>query len=327
VTVFASGDSEVTGRHVETTPQAIRPAGIGGDINHWVLATLKVVLDRAHEFDVVHSHLEWWSLLLARAVSVPVVSTFHGRLDLPPSRMLFQDPPDGLVAISASQASTHPDVPWTVIHNGLTLGPPPRGVDRGDGLCFIGRVDPEKGIVDAIDVALLSGRRLRIAAKIGTLPWQRDYHENVFLPKMAAAGESVEFLGELGPEERDRLYAESDATLMPGGWPEPFGLVAIESLACGTPVLARRVGGLTEIIREGIDGWFGDDPRALAFQLRRVDELDRSAISASVIDRFSATRMTDGYEALYRRLLDGPHRAEDRLGSPTVRERVTTGHP
>jgi glycosyltransferase involved in cell wall biosynthesis len=114
---------------------------------------------------------------------------------------------------------------------------------------------------------------------------------------------------------------------MPGGWPEPFGLVAIESLACGTPVLARRVGGLTEIIREGIDGWFGDDPRALAFQLRRVDELDRSAISASVIDRFSATRMTDGYEALYRRLLDGPHRAEDRLGSPTVRERVTTGHP
>ena len=118
------------------------------------------------------------------------------------------------------------------------------------------------------------------------------------------AGTSIEFLGELTGDERDALVASSYATLMPGSWPEPFGLVAIESLACGTPILARHVGGLTEIIRDGIDGFFGDDVTQLAFNVPRVAELDREAIRASVIDRFSAKRMADGYEALYRKMLN-----------------------
>ena len=127
------------------------------------------------------------------------------------------------------------------------------------------------------------------------------------MPALEAAGPSVEFLGEISGPERDQLLAESYAALMPGSWPEPFGLAAIEALACGTPVLARRVGGLPEIIRDGIDGFFGDDVAQIAFRVPDVAGLDRQAIRESVIDRFSAARMTDGYEALYRRVLAAAH--------------------
>ena len=136
---------------------------------------------------------------------------------------------------------------------------------------------------------------------------QQAYFENVFMPALKKAGPTVEYLGELAPHDRDRLFAESAATLMPGAWPEPFGLVCIESLACGTPVLARRVGGLPEIIREGVDGFFGDDVTAIAFYADRLDSLDRAAIRARVIDAFSAARMADRYEDLYARITDPTH--------------------
>ncbi len=151
---------------------------------------------------------------------------------------------------------------------------------------------------------MATGRPLRIAAKAGPTAAERDYFDNVFMPALEAAGPSVEFLGELEQAERDLLFAESYASLMPGSWPEPFGLVAIEALACGTPVIARRVGGLPEIIRDGVDGFFGDDAEQLAYQVERVEGLDRAAIRASVIDRFSAGRMTDGYEEIYRTMID-----------------------
>ena len=127
----------------------------------------------------------------------------------------------------------------------------------------------------------------------------------MFQPALEAAGSDVEFLGELTQADRDLLFADSYASLMPGGWPEPFGLVAIEALAAGTPVIARRIGALPEIIRDGVDGFFGDDVMAMAFQVERVGELDREAIRESVIERFSVERMTDGYEAVYRRMLAG----------------------
>jgi glycosyltransferase involved in cell wall biosynthesis len=303
VTTFASADSAVPGRLVGTVPQALRPAGHGGDISGYMLTTMLQVLDRDREFDLIHSHLEWYSLPLRRATRRPVVATFHGRLDLPWSRDAFADRPDGMVAISESQASTHPDVPWTIVHNGLTLGASPFKERRSEALAFVGRVTPEKGIIEAIEIAQRADRPLRIAAKIGPTPTEQAFNDDVFQPALRAAGDRVEFLGELSGPERDALFADSFAVLMPGSWPEPFGLVAIEALACGTPVLARRVGGLAEIIRDGVDGFFGDDVTELAFLVDRVAELDRAEIRASVIDRFSAKRMADGYEALYARML------------------------
>ena len=302
VTVFASGDSDVPCRLVPTVDAALRPAGIEADSSGWFATTVKMVAEQAADFDVIHSHLEWWSVPLARMSSVPVVATFHGRLDLPFADKIFADAPHGMVAISRHQANTHPEVPWTIIHNGLTLDRAPFLEKPGDSFCFVGRVDPEKGITEAMDIALRSGRQLRIAAKVGNMANQRAYYDDVFKPALKKAGKQIEYLGELQPAERDRLFAESYGTLMPGAWPEPFGLVSIESLACGTPVIARRVGALPEIIREGVDGFFGDDAAAMAFYADRLDGLDRTAIRERVVERFSAARMTDRYEELYARM-------------------------
>lgn len=305
VTTFASGDSTVPGRRIATVERALWPAGFDGDPAAHLVRTQLEVLERADEFDLVHSHLEWASLVLARALRVPVVATFHGRLDGAGSADLLRRAAPALVAISRSQAATHPDAPWAaVVHNGLTLPGPPIEAHRGDALCFVGRVAPEKGIVEAIEAARLAGRRLRIAAKVGSRPAERAYHDEVFRPALERAGH-VEFLGELGQADRDRLLAESFATLMPVAWPEPFGLVAIESLASGTPVVARPAGALPEIVRDGVDGAFGDDPAGLARAVDRVGSLDRGEIRRSALERFSAARMTDAYEAVYERVLAG----------------------
>jgi glycosyltransferase involved in cell wall biosynthesis len=322
VTVFASGDSDVPCRLIPTVDRALRPAGIEGDSGPWFAETMDTVTQHEAEFDVIHSHLEWWSVPLARSLTVPVVATFHGRLDLPWADRLLADAPDGMVAISRHQANTHPDVPWTIIHNGLSLEGAPFVQEQGEAFCFVGRIDPEKGVIAAMDIAKRAGRPLRIAAKVGNLANQRGYYEDVFRPALAKGGRSVEYLGELKPAERDQLFAESYATLMPGAWPEPFGLVSIESLACGTPVLARRVGALPEIIREGVDGYFGDDVAAMAFYADRLGGLDRVAIRERVIERFSAARMTDRYEELYARMANrGPEMTE------ALRERLTAVGP
>lgn len=312
VTLFASGDSDTPARLIPTVDQALRPSGVESDAGPWFASTVEAVLAHASEFDVIHSHLEWWGIPLAFASPVPVVSTFHGRLDLPWADRLLRNPPAGLVAISRSQASVHPQVPWTVIHNGLTLDRAPFQAKRSDAFCFVGRVDPEKGIVEAIEIANLTGRPLRLAAKVGNLPRQQVYFEEVFRPALQRAGSNVQYLGELSPEDRDRLFADSYATLMPGAWPEPFGLVSIESLACGSPILARRVGALPEIIREGVDGYFGDDAMGMAYFADRLAALDRRAIRERVIERFSAVRMTDRYEELYRRSLAAERAAPSR---------------
>lgn len=319
VTTFASGDSVVPGRHIETVPEALRPTGYTGDPLPYLQLTLHEVLARVEDFDLIHSHLEWLSLLLARVSPVPVVSTFHGRLDLPWAQRLLADPPRGLVAISQNQADTHPTVPWTaVVHNGLRLDESPLGRRRTEALCFVGRIAKEKGVVEAMDIAREAGRPLRIAAKIAPNGAEHDYYQHVFRPALKAAGSNVEFLGELSQADRDQLFAESHAALMPGSWPEPFGLAAIEALACGTPVIARRIGALPEIIRDGIDGFFGDDVTAMAFKVGRVGDLDRPAIRDSVIERFSVERMTDRYEAVYEELLATPDAIPVGPGNPNA---------
>jgi glycosyltransferase involved in cell wall biosynthesis len=303
VTTFASGDSAVPGRLVPVVPKALRPSGFGGDPWPYFSAELLEVLSRQDDFDVIHIHLEWANVLLARAARTPVVGTFHGRIDAAVGVDVMRHDPGGMVAISRSQASTYPEMRWAgVVHNGLDLTAAPFEQRRSDELVFVGRVAPEKGIVEAIEIAKLAGRRLRIAAKIGNRPDERAYYENVFLPALRAS--DAEYLGEIPGPERDRLIAGAYAVVMPGAWPEPFGLVAIEALATGTPVLSRRVGALPEIVRDGVDGFFGDDAAQLAFLVERVERLDRAEIRRSVLERFSAERMADGYERIYRRRID-----------------------
>jgi glycosyltransferase involved in cell wall biosynthesis len=303
VTTFASGDSRIPGDHVVTVPEALRPAGLADDPTAAFEETVRMVLERAGEFDLIHSHVERWNLELARRTAVPVVSTFHGRLDVPWAKHAFADAPRGLVAISDDQARVHPEADWTVIHHGLTFDLPPMVETPGDAFCFVGRITPEKGILDAIEVARLTGRRLLVAAKVPTLAGEIEYWERTV--ESALVGADVEILGELNEPERDRLVAASRASLIPSAWPEPFGLVVIEALACGTPVLARRSGAIPEILRDGIDGFIGDDAQQLAYFDDRLDDLDRAGIRSSALERFSVGRMVDRYEALYRELLAG----------------------
>ena len=171
----------------------------------------------------------------------------------------------------------------------------------GDYLAFVGRITPEKGVADCIAVAKAAGMPLRMAAKV------YDEHEKVHFAEVvqpAIDDGRVEFLGELGQPERDALYAGAAATLMLGAWPEPFGLVAIESMATGTPVIARRAGALTETIQHGETGFLVDDELEAGLAIRFVRDLDRARVRRRVVERFSPGRMTDEYETTYRSLID-----------------------
>jgi glycosyltransferase involved in cell wall biosynthesis len=301
VTTFASGDSNVPGRHVVTVPRALRPIGFGDDPDASFRRTVELVLEHQDDFDLIHAHLDPWNPELAWRARIPVVSTFHGRLDLSWARDAFRGMPRGLVAISRDQARVHPEADWTVIHHGVTFRPPPLREDPGEDFCFVGRMAPEKGFPDAIEIARLTGRRLMVAAKTPSRQVEIDYHEAVIRPLLGRA--DVTLLGELSEADRDRLVASCRASIVPSAWPEPFGLVVIEALACGTPVLARRAGAIPEILRDGVDGFIGDDAQQLAFLDARLDDLDRGAIQAAALERFAVGRMVDRYEELYRRLL------------------------
>jgi glycosyltransferase involved in cell wall biosynthesis len=193
-------------------------------------------------------------------------------------------------------------VNWVAtIPHGLPLRGMPFGDRAGEYLAVVGRASPDKGIAEAIEVARAAAVPLRIAAK-ALDPAERDYVATYITP---ALGNGVEFLGELGASERDPLMAGALATLMLGAWPEPFGLVAIESLATGTPVIARRAGALPEIVEHGVDGFLVDDLTEAHLAVRLAPELDRARIRERAIERFDVDRMVTAYERLYRTLVAG----------------------
>ena len=314
VVLFASGDSEAPGRHVHTVPISLRAANLDIDPTAAYLRTIQAVLANEDSLDVIHGHLDFWNAPLARAARRPVVATFHGRLDYPQVAAALQGVPAHLVAISRAHAEQPTGVRFdSVVYNGLSLQDMPFGNSPTDELVFIGRMTPDKGIVDAIEVARLSGRRLRIVAKEPYLQDERDYYEAEVKPALRRA--DVEELGELGQADRDRVLASSFALLMPSVWPEPFGLTAIEAMACGTPVVARPSGALPELVREGRDGFLGSDAAEMAAALERVNTLDREVIRREVIDRFSASRMADRYEEIYRLVLAGSGNAPATVSS------------
>jgi glycosyltransferase involved in cell wall biosynthesis len=334
VALVAAGDSEVPYELIKTVDSSLWKTGYDGDVASYMQYTAAIAWDAAPRFDIVHSHLENHTFLLSRYAPVPVVTTLHGRLDtagMPELLETFRDVP--LVAISESQRRWHTEQHWVgTIHHGLPLEAMPFKKEHGDYLAFVGRATPEKGLVEAIELAQQVKMQLRIAAKVHD-PHEKAYFRKVIQP--AIDDGTVEFLGELGPADRDPLYAGARATVMLGGWPEPFGLVAIESMATGTPVIARRAGALTETIDHGETGFLVDDVSEAALAFERVEELDRKRIRANTLQRFSPARMTDQYEEVYRRVIEdhaARHAGTGRgravgPGRPKVAAANGTGHP
>ena len=307
VTVFASGDSRVKAPLVPVVPESLWKNGVQADASPHMERIIEQVARYDAHFDVIHSHLEWHAFDFARSSSVPVVSTLHGRIDTGRTAEVIGAFPDiRLIAISDRQRSFWPNHNWlATIHHGLPFDDTVLGTGQGGYLLFVGRITPEKGLDLAIELARQTRIQLLVVGKV------IDEHEietyRTVVEPAERAGIAT-FLGEVGPPARDGLFADALATVMLGDWPEPFGLVAVESLATGTPLIARRAGALPEIVRNGVDGFVVDDVDAAAAALAELRGLDRARIRADALSRFSSERMVDEYEAVFRRLVQLPTR-------------------
>ena len=328
VTVFAPGDSDLPCRVVPVVPRALWPQGLRGDLTSYLRDTVAIAQEHCADFDVIHSHLDVAGFDLARQCETPVISTLHGRLDIDDTAPVIDRYADiPLVAISESQRRWHPDANWiATIHHGLEFGATPFGDRPGEYLLLIGRLVPEKGIAEAIELARVTGRKLVIAAKAHEATEQALFDETV---RPAIAAGIVDWRGEVDSSTRDGLMAGALATVMLGAWPEPFGLVAIESMATGTPVIARRAGALPELIDHGYNGFLVDDLSEASLAVQRVGRLDRRAVSAYARGRFSVERMAARYEGVFRQFLADHDRApahrpgrEGRRTAPPAKDRV-----
>jgi glycosyltransferase involved in cell wall biosynthesis len=302
VTLFAPGDSKVPYELVPSVPHSLWNNGFRDDASSYIEATVGLAWEHVDRFDLIHSHLDTAGFTMARHCGTPVLTTLHRRLDTGGAADMidsFDDVP--LVAISESQKRWNPNANWiATIHHGLDFSDTPQSTKGGEYLLVVGRIAREKGIAEAIEVAIRTDRPLVMAAKVYDKREERLFDDWV---KPHIESGVVDWQGEVDPAQRDELMAGALATLMLGAWPEPFGLVAIESMATGTPVIARRAGANTETVRHGMSGFLVDDIDEAVLAVNRAGNLDRAAIASYARDTFSAERMITQYEDAYATVL------------------------
>jgi glycosyltransferase involved in cell wall biosynthesis len=304
VTLFASGDSETAADLVAVTPRALRLDDQCVDqMAHHVLL-LERVRQMADRFDVLHFHIDYLHFPLSRRMSVPHATTLHGRLDLPDLQPLYREFSDApVISISDAQRTPLPGAGWVAtVPHGLPMDLY-RGHDAPDDyLAFIGRISPEKGVDRAIEIARQSGLTLRIAAKVDDV--DRAYFEKQIEPLLKDKG--VEFVGEIGERDKDGFLGRARALVFPIDWPEPFGLVMIEAMACGTPVIAFPAGSVREVLEDGVTGFIVEGVDEAAAAVDRARGFDRRRCRAEFERRFTAARMAHDYVAVYERLMAQP---------------------
>jgi glycosyltransferase involved in cell wall biosynthesis len=315
VTLFASADSVTQAKLVPCAPRALRLDDSCRDPLAHHVAMLEEVFRRASEFDVIHFHLDYLSFPRARHCRVPHVATMHNRLDLPELEPLFRTFADiPVVSISDAQQAPLPFANWCgTVYHGLPLDLYSFRPGRGKYLAFLGRVSPEKGVDRAVEIACRLGLPLKVAAKIDDK--DRKYFEQRLKPLLARP--NIEFLGEIGEHDKGDFLGNATALLFPIDWPEPFGLVMIESMACGTPVVAFRRGAVPEVMRDGVSGYVVDSIEGAVEATARALELPRKRCRAYFEGRFSAPRMANDYVAVYERLIAAgaaPEHPQPRLG-------------
>jgi glycosyltransferase involved in cell wall biosynthesis len=304
VTLFASGDSHTSAELVPVCPRGLRLDPEVRDEIAPLIVELGLVSQRAADFDLIHSHVDYFGFPFARLISAPTLTTVHGRLDLPEVRRVYRAFPEHpLVAISEAQRASLPGVNWrAVVHNGIDLPTYRFRPEPGDYLVFLGRIAPEKRPDRAIEIARDVGMRLVIAAKVDAV--DEEYYRHAIAPQIAANSGLIEFVGEVDERGKDALLGGAYAYLFPVDWPEPFGLSMAEAMATGTPVIASRVGSVPEVVEDGVTGFVCDSLSQMTAAVARVGELDRAACRRRVEERFSPAAMADGYERAYAALLE-----------------------
>jgi glycosyltransferase involved in cell wall biosynthesis len=300
VTLFASGDSRTSAQLVSGCAEALRLSRECQDPLARHFAMLAQVVDRSAEFDLIHFHTDYLQFPFLRNRNVFQLTTLHGRLDIPDLVPLFQEFP-GMPVVSISDAQRNP-LPWlnwkgTVYHglpvNSLEFSPSP-----GHYLAFLGRISPEKGIERAIRLAYDFGMPLKIAAKVDKV--DEVYFHNVVQPLLLPP--QIEFVGEISETDKACFLKGAYALLFLIDWPEPFGLVTIEAMACGTPVIAYPLGSVPEIVEDGVTGFWIQSLEEGVRALEKVPLLSRRSIRDRFLERFSATRMANDYLMLYDEL-------------------------
>jgi glycosyltransferase involved in cell wall biosynthesis len=302
VTLFASGDSHTAARLVSCADISLRLNPAIRDAIPYQMIMLDEVRKRAKAFDILHFHIDLLHVPLTRCLACPTVTTLHGRLDLPDFQPFYARFPDvPLVSISDSQRRPMPPVAWAgTVYHGL-----PRDLlrftrtPRGGYLAFLGRISPEKRPDRAIEIAARAGLPLKIAAKVDRV--DQAYWADLIEP-MIARSPNVEFIGEIDERQKAEFLGNALALLFPIDWPEPFGLVMIEAMACGTPVLAFRRGSVPEVVDDGVSGVLVDTVDEAVQAAGRVLRLDRAGVRAAFERRFTVEQMARDYVSIYRRL-------------------------
>ena len=312
VTLFATGDSRTSARLIPTVETALWREPRLDDPVGFCAATVAAAYRRAArgDFDLIHSHLGSIAFPCAALVSTPTVTTLHGRLDLSGLPRIYARFPDmPVVSISNAQRGPLPEACWVgTVYNAVDTDRLRFSPGGGEYLAFLGRISPEKGLDRAIRIARRAGLPLKIAARMPLenradpnvlADW--NYYRRVIEPLLDEPG--VEYVGEIGDEDKSGFLGNALALLFPIDWPEPFGLVMAEALACGTPVVARRRGSVPEVVEDGLTGLVGETDDELAELCGRVDRISRAACREAAVRRFSPSVMAQGYERIYERLL------------------------
>ncbi len=302
VTLFASGDSRTSAQLVAPWPKALRFDDAVRDQNALHIVMLEQVRRRAADFDMLHFHLDYYPFSLFARHTTPFLTTLHGRLDLPEHQLLFDTFADiPVVSISDSQRAPIARAGWMrTIHHGMPenlLTPRPA---KPSYFAFLGRISPEKAVDRAIRIAKRCGVPIKLAAKVDKV--DREYFEERIEPLIC--GPDVEYIGEIGDEQKSDFLSGAVALLAPVDWPEPFGLVLIEAMACGTPVIAFNRGAVPEIVENGLTGYIVEDEAGAVAAFDKLPGLSRSAIRARFEERFTARRMANDYLSTYRELID-----------------------
>jgi glycosyltransferase involved in cell wall biosynthesis len=302
VTLFASGDSVTQAHLVAACPRALRLDEQCVDQLAHCMVLLEHVFRQAPTFDLLHFHIDYLHFPLSVRQRVPHVTTLHGRLDIPDLVPVYQTFPSmPVVSISDAQRLPLPGLQWQgTVYHGLPEDLYTFQDTPGSYLAFLGRISPEKGIEQAIAIARQAGMPLKIVAKIDQV--DREYFQSVVQPLLDDP--LVEYLGEMGERDKNAFLGQAYALLFPIDWPEPFGLVMIEALACGTPVIAYGRGSVPEVLEDGVTGWIvaGRDDAIQA--IAQVSTLSRRRCRQTFEERFSATQMTQDYLRIYQQLLE-----------------------